>query len=150
MASLTRGKFGMSGWIKVDQAALDDVEHHSGRLKGVEITIGLSPNDIPEKVRGRYGDHGEYIIEFKYLCPTREARMALEKHQLVEPVVGIHSGRIYEIRIYGVLKAEGIVPQVQAALDHLKADHRFANRSRHYEIAQEAVTGTGRALLPAF
>jgi len=72
----------------------------------------------------------------------------LERQHCVAPVVGSNSGRLYEIRFYGLLKVESILEKLEESLALLKADARFRNRSRHYEVAQEAIAGTGDALFP--
>ena len=137
----------MTHWITLNQHDLKISERLSGTMPGVEIMIGLSPDDIPEKVRG-YVEHetGDFIIEFKYWMHTREMKHPLPSHGAVTPVLGRESGRLYQIRVKGPVHQ--FQRELPSAFDALSRDATLRSRWRHYRVAEEAVNDNAQRLLP--
>jgi hypothetical protein len=136
-------------WISIDPSGLNISDHRAGQFAGVEIVEGLSPDDIPEKVRGKVRQ-GKYVICFKYPTRFKERRVLATSNagqtDVATPVVGIHSGRLYELRFPGPT-VQGLPQQVESAVYLLSNDTRFANRCKHYKVAGEAVSDNAHALL---
>ncbi len=88
----------MSDWISLDPELLSTVER-TEEPGGVEVVIGLSPFDIPEKVRGGYNEKSNrFVIEFKYIDESeRHVPTKLDNHITV--LAGENSNRLYEIQI---------------------------------------------------
>ena len=66
----------MSDWIRVDPQRLRQPQPRSETHRGMNLTIHVSPYDIPEAVRGNFdSERGVFVIQFRYLdmpAPTRE------------------------------------------------------------------------------
>jgi hypothetical protein len=141
----------MANWIPIDPSGLNIADHRAGEFAGVEIVEGLSPDDIPEKIRGRVR-RGKYIICFKYPTRFKERKVMavfstnLPSTDVATPVVGSHSGRLYELRFPGPT-VQGLPQQVDSTVDLLSKDMRYGSRRRHYKVAGEAVSDNANALL---
>src|SRR5687767_6301690 len=58
----------MTDWVRIDPQALSVASTTREPGRGVELTITLSPYDIPDGVRGVYDEQrGRYVIEFSYI-----------------------------------------------------------------------------------
>jgi hypothetical protein len=87
-------------WIQLDSSRVDKINHRE-KKSGVEIEVSLSPNDIPEAVRGRSCPEtpGHFLIEFKYAnLEETEVRTLSDS---VDVRLGKHSGRVYAIIVDG-------------------------------------------------
>jgi hypothetical protein len=89
-------------WIPVDGSAFirksQSVEPAFAEREG-ELTVSLSPYDVPEAMRGRPDEGGRcFIIDFKYLTPSEPIAEAETDTDLVKIYLGKNSGRIYSIR----------------------------------------------------
>lgn len=87
-----------SEWVRVDAKDLHSSSEQR-TVNGVEIEIGLSPFDIPKRVRGGFDESlDRFVVEFMYLIndePKKEEK--LDDNLTV--IVGKHSDCLYEIRI---------------------------------------------------
>ncbi len=86
-------------WIEVPADSLDTDDKLIE--SGVEISVGLSPFDIPEGVRGFYDEAIErFVIQFKYLdADGKERRTSVKPEAGIELCVGEYSGCLYEIHV---------------------------------------------------
>jgi hypothetical protein len=134
----------MSDWIRLDPDQVTKATTETRREGGVQITVALSPYDIPQAVRGRFDrDLGRYVVEFQYI-----AEEPWEKHTRDESIalrVGKNSGRIYGVEI-DVERAKeqrvglhfNISKIVNKALDEEVTTK--SPRSRNYELAKDVIS----------
>lgn len=137
----------MSNWIHVNPRLLNTFTSRTTPFKGVEIIEGLSPDEIPERIRAAR-DQGECVIYFEYLSNFKEPRLIIHKIRPVTPVVGGRSGRLYQLRITDS-DLKKLPTHVAEAISSLSKDDRFNKHQRHYEVAAEVVSGNAKALLPS-
>jgi hypothetical protein len=136
----------MTKWIDVNATELDATERKVDD-RGAIVVMGLSPDDIPDKVRGRFkAESNECIITFRYLTATVEPRTVIKPvgNLRGKAIVGARSGRLYQVRV--ILKADEAA-QVSTAIDSLANDSRFPNRRRHFKVAGEVVSDNVDALM---
>lgn len=136
----------MPKWVSVDPKTLKIATHRSGQFRGVEIIEGLSPDDIPEKIRAAT-DEGRCVVYLEYLSNFKEPRLVIHKFRSVTPVVGRHSGRLYELR-FSDTDLQKLPGHVRTAIDALSSDDRFLKHQRHYKVAGEAISENAGNLLP--
>ena len=115
----------MSEWVRLDAEKLNTPQLEA--IRGVNITVRMSPYDVPEAVRGYYDEELErFVIEFRYIGdePFRQK----QKGEHITLRIGRHSGRLYGVEVN---------------VDAMKAPRGFANdpapaltgfRSRHTGI----------------
>jgi hypothetical protein len=141
----------MSDWVRLDTEKLNTPKPQD--IRGVNITVRMSPYDVPEAVRGYYDQALQrFVIEFRYIGD--EPLKQEQQGEYITLRIGRHSGRLYGIEVDAdAMKARAVsvnfenrlrVPQVSAAI--LKAidtlSHHPQKRSRHenYEVAKDAIT----------
>jgi hypothetical protein len=133
----------MHNWIRLNPSALDRAS--TKHVDGIEITVGMAPHDLPEKVRGGYRDDiDRFVIEFRYLGPSEEARVRTPtQDSAIDLIVGHHSSRLYEIhvntRAMGSprVQLQVLVPKVESAINSLKRIR--PNRIKNYEVANRVI-----------
>jgi hypothetical protein len=88
----------MSEWIKLDPEKFSSSGRENKRDKGVELSISLSPYDVPDAVRGFYDKRLQrFVIEFRYIS-SEDWELRLHRDH-VNFRVGRNSGRLYGIEI---------------------------------------------------
>lgn len=136
-------------WITLEAADFN-LQPDRKKVHGVAVTVGLSPFDIPDAIRGRYDRELErFVIEFSYLDGD-EKRLPSWQSEHLTLYVGERTGCIYEIQIdVESLKAGAVAlkVQIQEAIGELSTSDRFAGRRRNYELISEAVTRHADELL---
>ncbi len=141
----------MPDWIKLDPARLSRSE--TTHVHGVEISVGLSPYDIPDAVRGYYDDDVKrFVIEFNYLDDS-EKRVPSWQNEHITLYVGQHTGCLYEIHVnVDELEAKTVklnvtfVKWIDDAIQNLTRDKRLESRKRHYEVANAVVSENAEQL----
>ncbi|WP_437187611.1 hypothetical protein SH668x_001014 [Planctomicrobium sp. SH668] len=132
----------MSNWIQLNPDSLNKVttESHSG----VTVTIGMSPYDLPEAVRGKNQERiGRFVIYFKYLGRRTEGIRPARHNEYVTCMIGEHSGRLYQVRIdmkavesnHVTLKM--LVPKVSETINVLQKMH--PDRKKNYGVARDVI-----------
>lgn len=89
----------MNEWITVDPNEIN--KQVTKQLHGVSVKVSFSPYDVPRSVRGfREKESPLFIIEFQYLIGEEEVRTEKPSPEIpVELEVGVHSQRIYRIKL---------------------------------------------------
>jgi hypothetical protein len=138
----------MAEWIELDPEQLNQNERTC--VNGIEINVGLSPYDIPERVRGSYDDDiGRFVIEFEYL-DDNEPREISWQNEHVTLCVGENTGCLYAIHVdVESLGADAVKVRVSVAdaIRHLSEDERHSAQRRHYEVAEEIIAKNAERLL---
>ncbi len=125
-------------WLRIDPERYDELHEIGMFYRDLKLNIVVSPDDIPDSVRGAYdGDHKKFVIEFKYM--VREEYDIDHVSEEVGVRIGQHSGRIlgFEIDV-DVLKARSV-----GRLNH--AAPATAKAFRAVEAAIELVVGRSEA-----
>jgi hypothetical protein len=134
----------VSEWVPLDAASLSPARRQ--RIRGVDITVVMSPYDVPEAVRGQYDEDIHcFVIEFRYMG---DEQWVAQKHDdKITLRVGRHSGRLYGIEVnVDALKAHRInlrlhLPRmVMNAIDSLKDQPLKAPRRENYQVAKDAIS----------
>ncbi len=96
----------MSEWVRLDSEKLNTPQQEA--IRGVNITVRMSPYDVPEAVRGYYDEDQErFVIEFRYIGEEPFRRKQKGKHITLR--VGRHSGRLYGIEVdVKAMKAQSV------------------------------------------
>lgn len=142
----------MTQWIEVNTETISPPTE-SSEIHGVEIVVGLSPYDIPQKVRGYYDRHiNRFVIEFKYLA-GRERELVQQESDHISLVVGKESGCLYEIRVNVAelnadrVKLKMLLPEIGNAIQKLTKSPRFSAKKWHYEYARDVITKNAEQIL---
>lgn len=153
-------------WISIAPSELPISETRDGDVEGVEIMMGVSPFDIPQKVRSRIdpAKPRELRIDFKYLESGRgEPRSDYsEPGSSVTLEIGDHSGRLYCLRIdidsLLPMSKKSIDPEsletlitvlpesIDRAIQHIPQTKRGKKRQK-YNLASTAISHHARELL---
>jgi len=140
----------MSNWIQLDPETLNRVttEH----VDGIEISVGMSPYDLPDGVRGRYSKQiDRFVIRFRYLGKAKEEyRPVATSNPNIVFMVGVHSGRLHEIHVD--VKSAGtdkvslqmLVPQLESAIEALGS--RIPRRTKNFAVARDVISEKGEQL----
>ena len=141
----------MLDWIEIDPEAFQKSVRKS--RDGVEIIVGLSPYDMPDKVRSRYDDEREvFVIEFKYIG-NGESRFPDKQDETITLIVGEHSKRLYEIQVnVKRLQAKSVLIKLlpvglSEAIDKLGKEYPDRSRIQHYEVAKDVISQKSEQLL---
>jgi len=134
----------MSDWVRIEP---DDIDQPNvERLGHVEITMLMSPYDVPRAVKGEYSrDIKKFVIELRYqtdeTITSGDAEFAG-----ISLWLGRSSGRIHRIdvdvdklNVSSVGLRIGIEKALSAALDQLKHRPRYLNRVQNYDAALSAI-----------
>lgn len=141
-----------AGWVHLNPEELNRVE--SQQINGIEITLGMSPYDLPEGVRGFYSkSKDKFVIQFKYLGgkgseglvrhPSKDARISM--------LLGEHSGRLRQIQIdvdstdINQIQLRMICPKVEDAITELTTAKPA--RRANYEVARDIIAQNKNRLL---
>ena len=137
----------MVDWIDLDTQELN--EERKEMIRGVEVTVLLSPNDVPEGVRGYYDQDGKrFVIEFKYMGeePTREEQKDENLTlRIGKNSIGKNSDRLYAIlidinRLGANAVRLNVGPVVNDALTNLINNPRRKNRLGNYRLARDVIS----------
>jgi hypothetical protein len=141
----------MSDWVKLDTAQFSHETQE--KIRGVDITVVMSPYDVPEAVRGDYDESIErFVIEFRYIG---DEPWSLEEHDgNIALRIGKNSGRLYGIEVNtNKLKAQAITLRVQAiqssiqkAIDTLGRRPKRFSRKKNYQVAKDIITQKGNQI----
>lgn len=141
----------MSDWIDLDLSAFQKDERT--QVDGVEIIVGLSPYDVPEKVRGYFDEQlSRFVIEFQYFG-NGEERETDHEDDHVSLLIGKHSKRLYEIHVdvdrldVRAVELKLLLPEVDEAIGKLASKPPYSNRKRHYELAKDVISENSEKLL---
>lgn len=96
----------MSEWVRLNAEKLNMPKRQA--VRGADITVRMSPYDVPEAVRGYYDEElKRFVIEFRYIGdePFRQK----QKGEHITLRMGRHSGRLYGIEVdVGAMKAQRV------------------------------------------
>lgn len=144
----------MSTWLRLNRHKMNRPLRR--RIKGAEVTVFLSPYDVPEAVRGGVDmSTGRFTIQFKYLGCSEDPDEPLDAEAEDGPVVlrvGRNSHRLYRIELdtesLGVDRVEiRVLKAVDDAIDDLsKRRQRPPNRGR-YDVTRQALVERGHDLV---
>ena len=86
-----------ANWIKLDSISREGGEEAT--MRGVNVKLFVSPNDIPKAIRGFYDKHAAcFVIEFTYMMwDEGVTSKEIDEHVSIE--AGKHTGRIKKIEI---------------------------------------------------
>ncbi len=150
-------------WLRIDPERYDELHEIGMFYRDLELNIVVSPNDIPDSVRGGYDEeHKKFVIEFKYM--VREEYEVDQVSEEVEVRIGQHSGRIlgFEIDV-DVLKARSIgrlnlaapattakpFRAVEAAIE-LVVSRSEATRMENYNVTRRVLQDRQEEVFEAF
>ncbi|MDA1017677.1 MAG: hypothetical protein O3A00_24860 [Planctomycetota bacterium] len=150
-----------SPWIDVDPAKFN---RKKTRVRdGVEVVVGMLPDDLPDGVRGFQDDElDRYVIEFRYL-DNEEPHIIQSPDSRTEFVIGEFSGRLFAVRIDASTLAASIRSDVDKAIRDLirakrlkqnrqhrpnrQLDRRNRRNRQNYFVAGEVLKNTQEQLL---
>ena len=126
----------MSEWVRLDAEKLNTPQLQA--IRGVNITVRMSPYDVPEAVRGYYDKvQRRFVIEFRYI--DDEPLQKKQKGEHITLRIGRHSGRLYGIEVdIDAMKSQAV--DLNQAIDSLASLPRKRSRHENYEIAKKAIT----------
>ncbi len=149
-------------WLRIDPERYDELHEIGMFYRDLELNIVVSPDDIPDSVRGGYDEeHKKFVIEFKYM--VREEYEIDQVSEEVEVRIGQHSGRILGFAIdVDVLKARSIgrlnlaapatakpFRAVEAALE-LVVRRSEATRMENYNVTRRVLQDRQEEVFEAF
>jgi len=138
----------MSDWIKIDPESFSSSERTKDS-NGVEVIVGLSPFDIPEKIRGQYDcDLNRFVVEFSYLGESeRRVPNVVDEHLTVS--VGENSHRLYAVLIdTDSLGAQSVqLSLITEAFDRIEGGSE-ERQKKIFGIAKQIVETKGQELVP--
>jgi hypothetical protein len=134
----------MSDWIHVDAKQLRQPEPRQETHRGMNLSVHVSPYDIPEAVKGTYDDSSEaFVIHFRYLDAPSQCKEAVMKNG-----VKFHldrQGRILRVLLPKPLLcragAESLAVNLQSAVNEMEG-HWLCRESRENHLfANEVICG---------
>ncbi len=137
----------MTDWIRLNPEQVSKEARQVKRQNGVEITLTLSPYDVPDAVRGAFDSSlKRFVIEFSYIAEEPWEKRVQD--QFVALRIGKNSGRIYGIEIDVVAMQASVIglkmqlPKiVNKAIDkELRTDGKKRHRQKNYEIAKSVIS----------
>jgi hypothetical protein len=137
----------MSEWISLNPEQVSRQMRQTRREDGIEISVALSPYEIPDAVRGVFDSTlKQFVVEFRYLA--QEAWLPRRHDDYITLRVGKNSGRIYGIEIDVIaMKAKAVgltmhLPKmVNRAIDkELRTVEGRARRETNYQLAKSAIS----------
>jgi hypothetical protein len=121
-----------SKWIEVDPKAVNLPK--TEKLDGVEVTVMMSPYDVPQALRGRYDDTSRrFVIEFRYLGEEETRDETHREHVVLR--LGKNSGRLYGIVLDVDAMKASWVQLVLLALKEREEMRRRPLRHENYVLA---------------
>jgi hypothetical protein len=130
-------------WIAVDPARF--AEYRKENLAGVDVTLAVSPYDVPDGMRAYYQDSlRRLVIEFRYL--GLEPYRRVNKLPYVTLRIGKNSERLYgvEVDVDGA-GAQWVTLTVGAIEEQVKA-RKAHGAPFNYDIAKQLVSEKGQEL----
>lgn len=132
-----------AAWIRVRPKDLREAE--VAEIEGVEVTLLVSPYDIPDAVRGYYDqDLKRFVLELKYLQDEKWNREDVDQHTWAR--VGATSGRVRGIELDVDALGVGVVElrvQAERALASL-------GRASNTNLVKKAIDQAFPKILPGF
>jgi hypothetical protein len=143
----------MSDWLTIDPQRLSSASTKRSAEKGVELTISLSPYDIPDGVRSRTdAESRRFIIEFSYI--EDEPWDFVNHGKYVSLKLGKQSGRLRGIELNLASIAEDQVSirmevpnLVSKAIKNLPKTPLHKRRLQNYLIATRVLSERNSELL---
>jgi hypothetical protein len=121
-----------SKWIEVDPGSVNPPK--TEKLDGVEVTVLMSPYDVPQALRGRYDETKKrFAIEFRYLGEEDTRDEVYGEHVVLQ--LGENSGRLYGIVLDVDAMKASWVQLVLLALKEREAGLRRPLRHENYVLA---------------
>jgi|SRR5215207_6986941 len=124
---------GRPQWTYVDPTTL--TESVKKKVDGVEVTLLVSPYDIPDAFRGYY-DHNKkrFIVEFHYLGDEQRKEVAQSEHVTLQ--LGRNTGRIYGLLIdVDKAGAQWVMLTLAAIEERRRQQHRIPRRAMNSAVA---------------
>jgi hypothetical protein len=133
----------MTDWVPLNAKTLALPKHRT--IRGVDITLVVSPYDIPDAVRGEYNkDLQRFIIEFRYMSDEPWEHSKYNDNIVLR--IGRNSGRLYgiEVDIHALPDQRidlrmNVAKAVTNAINGLAHQSEMVRRREHYEIAKDAI-----------
>lgn len=141
----------MADWIPLNTRTHELPKRH--KIRGVDITLVMSPYDIPDAVRGEYNkDLHRFVIEFRYISDEPWERSKYNDYIVLR--IGRNSRRLYgiEVDVHALSGGESVYRNeridvgmnvanaVKNAINEFARERGRAHRRRqNYEIAQDAI-----------
>lgn len=143
----------MSDWLTIDPQRISSASTTRKAEKGVELTISLSPYDIPDGVRSRNDEESRrFIIDFSYI--EDEPWDVASHSKYVSLKLGKFSGRLRGIELHLDAIAEDRVSirmevpnLVSKAIKNLPKTPRHKRRTQNYLIATRVLSEHNSELL---
>ena len=133
----------MSEWVRIDAEKLNTSQPQA--IRGVDITVRMSPYDKPEAVRGGYDeDLRRFVIEFRYMGD--EPLKHKQEGKYIRLRIGRNSGRLYGIEVdVDAMKAQAVDLNVEvevsdAVLQAINSLPQKHPRHENYEVAKDTIT----------
>lgn len=125
------------------------VHGESAMVRGVNVTLVVSPYDVPEAFRGDYSpDRKRFRIEFRYISDEPTNTEKVDEHVCFE--IGRKSGRLYAIEIdvdrFGAEKVEVRVGVDERVSDRLRGAFRAYSEKHHRSRRPENLRVTQQIL----
>ena len=143
----------MAEWLRLDPHEFERAGAETRKESDVEITVSISPYDVPEAVRGFFNERlKRFVIEFKYLQRDPLVTETDPDAPGIAVRVGKRSKRLYGIEVDVLsLKARSVslnVNVVARALDSF-ARGPASRRPENVDIAKAVINSVGEKLLAA-
>jgi hypothetical protein len=102
----------MAKWVQVDWEKLNQPRQQT--INGVEVTVYLSPYDMPEAVKGEYNDAKDrFVVRFQYLGGKEPIEYRSEDEH-VQLGIGRKTSRLHEILVdVNALQANSVMLKMQ-------------------------------------
>lgn len=121
-----------SKWIQVDPGTVNLPK--TERLDGVEVTVMMSPYDVPQALRGRYDEKQQrFVVEFRYIGEEKQRDEPYGEHIVLR--LGENSGRLYGIVMDVDAMNASWVQVVLLALKEREEKRRRPVRHENYVLA---------------
>lgn len=133
-------------WQHIDPTEFPQTHPTETEIRGVTVSVGLSPYDIPDAVRGGYDSSIEaFLIEFRYIGTEPWVRKKAQDHLHLR--VGKHTKRLYGIEIdTAAVGAQRVELVLHQELDRLQSESKDTAR-QNYALAKEIIERQGGAFL---
>ncbi len=139
-----------SRYVWVNPERLQSAVGEAERFDGLELTIELSPYDLPQGIVGSYNEAtGEFTITFEYIDDEPETRVS--ECEGIEIFAGIHSNKILRIAIHVDQPPHAGTAVIQLQTRVLGAIDRISQQKgqRNHEVAKRLLEDRFEDLVPA-
>jgi|GEM_PF-6764031 len=133
-------------WTAVDPARFAEFKREN--LAGVDVTLAVSPYDVPDGIRAYYQDSlRRLVIEFRYLGlePYRRVRNA----DYVALRIGKNSERLYGVEVDVIGAGAQWVSLTLRAIEKQVQTRKACGPNFNYDIAKRLLTEQGQKLRQA-